>query len=176
MTKNIPSKWHKITLITTGALTILNIVATWLAYGLATKGAIAFGGIMGSFLTLAMVALFVFLFIDGKADHKKYSYIFGGLGILHLLFFILVLCFTNVLGFPIIHTLVLAGIIGFGIYFWIKSKFTFRTKSNEPKPAEPTNNTTNETKTPEQPVVEQTQKPQQESEQPKENKPDIVSI
>lgn len=172
MTKNIPAKWHKITLITVAALVLLDIVAAWVAFGVGGGGAIAFGGIMGSFLTLALIALFVLLFIDGQQDHKKYSYIFGGLTIANLLFFILALCFREVLAFPIIQTFILLGIVGFGAYFWIKSKFTFRTKKPE-SPQAPTPTPVEQPNTPEQ-VAQPVQQPQQE--EPKETKSDIVSL
>lgn len=140
MTKNIPYKWYKFTLLAVWTLAILCIVATWVGFCVGGAGALAFGAIVDSFLTLALVLLIVLLFINGREDYKKRSYIFGALTIVHILFFILVLAFSKNIqdnfksGYfvlPAIHTLLLIAISVVGIYFWIRNKFTFKSLVKE---------------------------------------------
>lgn len=140
MTKNIPYKWYKYTLLGVWSLAILCIVATWVGFAAGGTGAIVFGAIVDSFLTLGLVLLIVLLYINGRDDYKKRAYIFGGLCLAHLIFFILVLVFSTKMAenfsaayfvLPALHTILLIGIAVVGIYFWIRNKFTFKSASKE---------------------------------------------
>lgn len=161
MTKNIPYKWYKFTLLVVWALAILCIAATWVGFCVGGAGALAFGAIVDSFLTLALVLLIVLLFMNGREDYKKRAYIFGGFAIAHLVFFILVLAFSKQMqenftsgyyALPVIHMLLLIGISVVGIYFWIRNKFTFKSAEQEDAHAAFGGPVEQEKKIPEEPV------------------------
>ncbi len=84
-----------------------------------------FGAIIDCLLFLAVAALVVLLWINGREDYKKRAYIFGALALVHLIFFVLVLALkgrmeegnNGLYALPAVHTLILLGIAGVGVYF-----------------------------------------------------------
>lgn len=134
MTKNIPYKYYKSTLLGVWLLAVLCIIATWICFTIPNAAALTFGLIVDIFLTLALIGLVVLLFINGRDDYKKRGWVFGALTLVHFIFFIVVASVRNGLldgksglfALPAIHTVILVAISAVGIYFWIRNKFTFK--------------------------------------------------
>lgn len=134
MSIKVSYKYYKATMLGVWALAILCIVATWVGFAVATKGALAFGAIVDTFLSIALIALVVLLALNEREDYKKRAWLFGALTAIHIIFFVLVLGLKDeiakgnngVYALPAIHTIILIAISVVGIYFWIRNKFTFK--------------------------------------------------
>lgn len=139
MTKNIPYKYFKSSLVGVWGLALLCIIATWVGFCVANTAAVVFGAIVDSLLAAMLILLIVLLLLNGRKDYQKRAIIFGALTLAHILFFILVLALRNrmhegdngLFALPAIHTILLLGICAVGVYFWIRNKFTFKTEQRE---------------------------------------------
>lgn len=136
--KDIPYKYYKTVLIWVWALALLCIIGTWVAFPLGNAASIVFAAIVNSFLTLAIALLAVMLIISGRPDYKTKGIIVAVLAGIHFIFFVTVLAVqkhiytsAEIYTLPAIHTVILLGIVGFGVYFSARNRFVFKNPAKE---------------------------------------------
>ena len=137
---NVPYDYIKAGFFGAWILALLNIASTWINSAIANSAAFCFNIIVSTFLLIVLLALSIMLLLSNREGYQKRAYIFGGLWIVHLVMYIVTICLTNKLqisaspaiyAISAVHMIDLLAIIGFGCYFWIRNRFTFKSQKEQ---------------------------------------------
>jgi len=129
--KNVPYKVLKGLWIALIGLVILNIIGLWVGWnGRETElyegnsGAVAFGVVAGVLVLLDLIAMAVAAFLSQKVEKRMHGWVYGLLGLVHLIF--VILTFTITKGgdntCPALFTVFLIAIIAVCVYFALAGK------------------------------------------------------